>query len=85
MQTYTGICHCGAGRFEADINLRAGTYECDCSICKMNRFWPAVIEADAFRLLSGEAELTEYVTAPIHYADGRHDDWQSPPAAIRQL
>jgi hypothetical protein len=27
----------------------------------MNRFWPAIVGADSFRLLAGESELTEYL------------------------
>lgn len=61
LQTYRGSCHCGAVRFEAELDLAQSTYRCNCSICRRTRFWPAVARADDFRLLAGEAELTQYL------------------------
>ena len=59
-QTYTGGCHCGVVRYEADIDFSQGTVRCNCSICAKSRTWLAGISGDDFRLLQGEGEITQY-------------------------
>ncbi|HLA01498.1 MAG TPA: GFA family protein [Aestuariivirga sp.] len=139
-KTYSGSCHCGRVKFEADIDFTGGTGKCNCSICAKSRYWGIVIKPEAFRLLQGEHELSDYqfksddpqfgwkrgrsefcrycgirpfgrgdvpelggafvsvniavlddvdvsefFDGPLRYADGRHDNWQNPPAETRHL
>jgi len=61
LKTYRGSCHCGAVQFEADLDLTQPTFRCNCSICRRNRFWPAVAREGSFRLLAGSDKLTKYL------------------------
>ena len=61
---YTGSCHCGAVRFEVDLDLARGTNRCNCSICTRARAWFTFIKPDQLRLLSGEDAQTGYEWTP---------------------
>ena len=67
-KTYTGSCHCGAVKFEADLDLAAGTKRCNCTFCLKSRIWKVFALKGDFRLLEGEESLTDYQTS----SDGHH-------------
>lgn len=64
VKTYTGSCHCGAIRFEADIDLTEGSNRCNCSYCAKVRAWFVFAKGpERFRLLHG-AGVSEYRWTP---------------------
>jgi hypothetical protein len=60
LKKYRGSCHCGAVRFEVELNIGAGTTKCNCSICTKMRLWSSQVKPEAFHLIAGESELTDY-------------------------
>jgi len=64
LKTYRGSCHCGAVRFEAEIDLSKGTNRCNCSICAKARAWFVLVSPDRFRQISGAEAQAEYQWVP---------------------
>jgi hypothetical protein len=84
-KTYTGSCHCGAVRFEADIGLSAGTKP---AAFRFGRGYVKEIGGDyvAVQFASlDDVEPQELVAAPVRFADGRNNDWGAAPHEVRHL
>jgi hypothetical protein len=64
MKTYSGSCHCGAVRFQADLDFTEGTFKCNCTSCTKARSWLIVTPASHFRLAEGEDSQAEYQWTP---------------------
>jgi hypothetical protein len=73
--THTGGCHCGKVRYEADFDAAEGTTKCNCSICTKARLWSFRVKPEAFRLIAGETDLTDYrfsPNSPCHHLFCKH-------------
>jgi hypothetical protein len=57
---HAGGCHCGAVRFEVDLDVGAGGNMCNCSVCTKIAGVGAIVKPAAFRLVSGEDSLSTY-------------------------
>ena len=73
-KTHHGSCHCGAVRFECELDLAKGTSKCNCAACGKARFWKAIVMAPSFRLLQGKEALSDYQfgSRTIHHLFCRH-------------
>jgi hypothetical protein len=57
---HTGSCHCGAVRFEVEVEPGARVARCNCTICRRTGSTGTVVKPGAFRLLAGEGNLSTY-------------------------
>lgn len=59
IKTHKGSCHCGAVRFEVDVDATAGT-RCNCSVCTKLATLGTNVKPNDLRLLAGEEHLSSY-------------------------
>jgi hypothetical protein len=57
---YTGGCHCGAVRYEVEMDLTAPVISCNCSMCGRVGSLLSFVPAKQFTLRSGEDVLADY-------------------------
>lgn len=57
---HKGACHCGAVTFEVEAPAVLDVLSCTCSMCATTGFLHLIVQADAFRILTGEENLSEY-------------------------
>ena len=60
---HTGSCHCGAVRFEVEVDASSAG-RCNCSVCTKLGATSAIVKPGAFQLLAGEEALTAYEWGP---------------------
>jgi len=58
---YQGSCHCGAVRYETELDLEQPVLSCNCSMCGRSGALLAFTPATAFTLQSGEESLQDYL------------------------
>jgi hypothetical protein len=58
--TYEGSCHCGAVKYEADLDLSNPVIGCNCSMCQRKGTLLTFVPEGAFRLKAGEGATTDY-------------------------
>jgi hypothetical protein len=59
-QKHAGSCHCGAVRFEVELDMSEVASRCNCSICTKLAMTGRIVKPSAFTLLSGEEGLGAY-------------------------
>ena len=60
LKHYVGSCHCGAVRFEADMDLSVPMSRCNCSICMKMGGTTTQVPPKSLHVLAGEEHLGDY-------------------------
>ncbi len=56
----SGGCHCGAVRWEAEIEPPVDLLDCNCSICSKTGYLHLIVPHNRFNLLSDDDSLASY-------------------------
>ena len=59
--SHHGGCHCGAVRYQVDLDLDTEAINCNCSMCGRAGTLLMFVPESGFKLEQGEANLTDYV------------------------
>jgi hypothetical protein len=59
MKNYTGSCHCGAFKFNVDLELE-GLMICNCSMCQRTGYVMAFVAPEQVHVETDEKVLTSY-------------------------
>jgi len=59
-KTYEGSCHCGAVKYEVELDLTNPVIGCNCSMCQRKGTLLTFVGESAFRLEAGKDATTDY-------------------------
>lgn len=65
-KNYSGGCHCGKVRYDVSADLEQPVLACNCSICGKGGTLLTFVPASSFTLVSGEADLVDYLFNKKH-------------------
>jgi hypothetical protein len=77
-KTYHGSCHCGAVRFEAEIDLTEGIRRCNCSFCWKLGYRKSFAAYEAVRVTDGRDRMREYKATPSNWPEGDINHYMCP-------
>jgi hypothetical protein len=60
LSTHQGGCHCGAVRYQVELDTDAASISCNCSICGRSGSLLQFVTPDKFTLEKGADHLTDY-------------------------
>ena len=59
VRKHTGSCHCGAVKFEVEVDATSGM-RCNCTVCTKVGLLMGMAKPEGFRILAGERDMSSY-------------------------